>query len=242
MRIESIALKNFGSYRDASVDLADISAAVVLGPNGAGKSTLCIDAILWALYGEARSDTDHMIRTGTIDMMASLTFRLNQARYRVIRKRSLKTKAGKSDLELQLESGQDTTGCSIWTSISGARLLDTQQKILQLLNFDRSLLTASAFLVQGQADRFTRATPAERKAILAGIEATLAVLGCLGRNGRLDGGNLPWRWRRLFLPVRSIPGRAFSKAPRKNFYSTACLVGGAASRARAPAAGRLKCP
>ena len=50
MRIENIAVSNFGSYAEASLDLREVSAAVVVGINGAGKSTLVVDSVLWALF------------------------------------------------------------------------------------------------------------------------------------------------------------------------------------------------
>lgn len=173
MRLEKIALKNFGSYREATIDLSHVASAVVLGPNGAGKSTCFIDAILWALYGQARSSTDNMIRTGETDMMVAVEFSLSGQRYRVIRKRSIKTKAGKSDLELQVQQGGQSEEIGTvdvdWTPISGGRLAETQEKIVQLLNCDQDLLTATAFFLQGQADRFSRSTPSERKTILGSI-------------------------------------------------------------------------
>ena len=169
MRLEAISLKNFGPYRDITLDLTQVQSAIVTGPNGAGKSVVIVDAVRAALYGRTRSTMDDMIRTGETDMMMAVTFGLNQQRYRVIRKRSIKTKAGKSDLELQVESGQDVTGGSVWTPMSGGRMSETQEKIVQLLNCDDDLLTATSFFLQGQADRFSKATPTERKTILAGI-------------------------------------------------------------------------
>jgi len=163
MLLEEIHLRHFGSYDDATIDLRGLTAAVVLGPNGAGKSTAFIDAVLWALYGQARSSTDHMLKTGETDMTVVVTFRLNQQRYRVIRKRSLRTKAGKSDLDLQVD--RDGT----WAPFGAGRVAETQAQIVTLLHCDHSLLTATSFFLQGQADRFSRATPAERKTILAGI-------------------------------------------------------------------------
>lgn len=163
MKLETLSLKNFGSYREATIDLRDVAAAVVTGSNGAGKSTGFVDAPLAALFGRCRVSLDDIMALGTDDMVLTLTFALNGQRYRVIRKRSKKTKAGKSELALQIAQG-DT-----WEDASGARLQDTQEKICTLLNADYDLLTATGFLLQGQADRFSRATPTERKAILAQI-------------------------------------------------------------------------
>jgi exonuclease SbcC len=167
MKLQTINLKNFGSYAEASIDLSDVAAAVITGPNGAGKSTAFVDAVLWCLFGKCRTETDKMVRLGADDMVVTLSFTLNQQDYRVIRRRSTKTKAGKSDLELQVS--QPTLTDPIWTSASGSRLSETQEKICHLLNMDYDLLTSTGFLLQGQADRFSRATPSERKAILAQI-------------------------------------------------------------------------
>lgn len=163
MKLETLELKNFGSYRDAVIDLRDVAAAVVTGTNGAGKSTGFVDAPLAALFGKCRVSLDDMMALGTDDMVLTLTLALNGQRYRVIRKRSKKTKAGKSELALQIANGDG------WEDASGARIQDTQEKICALLNADYDLLTATGFLLQGQADRFSRATPTERKAILAQI-------------------------------------------------------------------------
>jgi exonuclease SbcC len=163
MNLEQIDVHNFGSFHDATIDLRPIQAAVITGENGAGKSTAFIDAPLAALFGRCRTDMDRMIRLGTDEMRVAVTFQANGARYRVIRKRSTKTKAGKSELALQVEAD------GAWTDASGARIADTQEKIHALLNLDYDLMTSTGLLVQGQADRFTRATPGERKSLLAQI-------------------------------------------------------------------------
>lgn len=163
MRIENITVSNFGSYAEASVDLREVSAAVICGQNGAGKSTLFVDAPLWALFGTCRTDTDAMMKLGAMVMSVSVQFALNGQTYRITRTRSKQTKAGKSELSLQVLNGEE------WVSNSGSKLTDTQQKIHDLLNADYALFVSTGFLLQGQADRFSRATASERKAILAQI-------------------------------------------------------------------------
>lgn len=163
MLLTSISLHNFGSFADATIDLNLIPVAVCIGQNGSGKSTLFIDAPLWVLFGKCRVAPDQMIRLGADEMVASITFQLNGQHYRVIRKRSLHTRQGKSELSLQIAND------GAWTDASGARIPDTQDKICALLNLDYDLMTSTGLLVQGQADRFTRSTPGERKALLAQI-------------------------------------------------------------------------
>lgn len=163
MRLEEIVLRNFGSFAEATVNLEKVSAGVVVGENGAGKSTAFIDAVLWALFGRCRVSTDAMIRLGSTDMAVAVTFSLSGHRYRVTRQRSIKTKAGKSGLEVQIQ------GADGWEPITGSRLDDTQAKLESLLRLDYDLLTSTGFLVQGQADQFVRVKPTERKAILSSI-------------------------------------------------------------------------
>ncbi len=173
MRLTGLRLKNFGPYAESEIDLSGVSAAIVCGENGAGKSTGFIDAPLWALFGQCRAEMDEVMRLGTDEMVVEVRFNLNGQTYRVIRRRSVKTKAGKSDLELQiLQSGTEPLhgeAVSQWVSISGARIAQTQEKICDLLNADYHLVTSTSFLVQGQADRFTKATSGERKSLLAQI-------------------------------------------------------------------------
>jgi exonuclease SbcC len=83
--------------------------------------------------------------------------------YRVTRSRSKQTKAGKTDLSFMAQNN------SFWTPIGGAKLSETQEAIKSVLNADYELCANSNFLIQGHADLFSTATPAERKAILAQV-------------------------------------------------------------------------
>ena len=160
MRLLEIVLHNFGPFHDVIINLRGISSAVVTGDNGTGKSTGLVEGPLWCLFGECRAETDDILSLGATDMSVMVTFSTNGQIYRAIRKRSLATKAGKSDLELQVQHNEE------WVSISGARMADTQKKIIELITADYDLITSTGFLLQGNADRFSKATPGERKGIL----------------------------------------------------------------------------
>ena len=162
MQPTKIALQNFLSYGDAEVDLTGLNLAALLGHNGAGKSSL-VDAITWPLYGEGRyKDIDKYIRQGQETAVAELQFMLAGETYRVIRTRSNKGK-GKSTLELAKLSGGE------WEPLSGSTIRETQDKIRDLLRMDYETFVSSCVLLQGEADRFTRATPGERMAIFSQI-------------------------------------------------------------------------
>lgn len=159
MRLTRIKLENFGSFQSGEIDLTSISAATVSGLNGHGKSTAFIDGPLWCLTGKCRSSADDMMRLHTDFMSVSVDIELDGQTYFIQRNRSKKTKAGKSELVFVCNGNP----------IGGQNLRETQEKIDQTFNCDYDLLVSTSFLVQGQADRFTGATPGERKAILAQV-------------------------------------------------------------------------
>lgn len=139
-----------------------IAIACLSGENGAGKSAL-LDAITWALWGEARlRSDDDLIALGETEMMVDLTFSLDGQDYRVLRKRS-KGKRGQSQLEFQIKAEE------VWKILSGATVRETQQRIEQTLRMGFETFSNSAFIRQGRADEFTRKEPSKRKQVLADI-------------------------------------------------------------------------
>jgi exonuclease SbcC len=162
-----LRLRNFMSYGEdvPPLDFSQITTACMTGDNGHGKSTL-LDAITWALWGQTRAkNIDDVVRLGQTDAEVEFEFELESERYRVIRKRSLRTKAGQSSLELQ---GFDTTA-GRYQAISGNSIRETEAKIVQLLHMDYDTFINSVFVLQGRADEFTTRRPTERKRILAEI-------------------------------------------------------------------------
>ena len=56
-----LTISGFLSYRDpAEIDFTSFELACISGVNGAGKSSL-LDAITWALFGQARRRDDALI-------------------------------------------------------------------------------------------------------------------------------------------------------------------------------------
>jgi exonuclease SbcC len=170
-----LTLANFMCYRAASDTEAPtlcfegLHVVCLCGENGAGKSAL-LDAITWALWGEARVADDDLISQGASEMFVDLEFCLGPQRYRVRRarqrggvgKRGGQT-PGKSQLDLFAQDGER------WRPIGENGVRETQQQINALLHMSYQTFINASFLLQGRADEFTARTPAERKQVLADI-------------------------------------------------------------------------
>jgi DNA repair protein SbcC/Rad50 len=161
----SLRLHNFMSYGEDTppLDFSRFTTACLTGDNGHGKSTL-LDAITWALWGETRAKSlDDVVRLGQDEAEVEFVFELENERYRVLRKRSLKTR--QSALELQ---GFDQA-TERYRPLSGTSIRETEAKIVQLLHMNYDTFINSVFVLQGRADEFTTRRPGERKRILADI-------------------------------------------------------------------------
>ena len=161
-----LAVKNFMSYRGEApvLDLEGIHVACLCGDNGHGKTAL-LDAITWALWGQARARTQELVHQGQTDMSVELDFAALGQRYRVSRShsRSVQARQGKTDFNLFVSSGNG------FRAISEESMRATQAKLDEILHLDYDTFINTAFLRQGDADRFTTSRPAERKATLAEV-------------------------------------------------------------------------
>ncbi|MFB6248607.1 MAG: AAA family ATPase [Salinibacter sp.] len=169
-----LELQNFLSYgTDApALDFEQFDVACLSGGNGEGKSAL-LDAITWAVWGEARKSSgkrkpdDELIRIGSRHMEVAFTFDLADTRYRVTRSfsRSETGKTTSSDLEFQLYDPDEAT----YRPLTGATQRETQARIEETLGLDYDTFINSAFLLQGRSDEFTNKSPSQRKEILVSI-------------------------------------------------------------------------
>ena len=108
-----LTLENFKCYRRdvPTLHLAGVHIACLCGGNGHGKSSL-LDAIAWALWGEAvHRPQEELVHLGEQDMRVELEFEVGGTAdvrgqvYRVIRRYtrgSGRTRAGATSLELQV--------------------------------------------------------------------------------------------------------------------------------------------
>jgi len=105
---QRLRLKNFLSYRDASLNFQGLQTACVCGANGAGKSSL-LEAISWAVWGESRAATeDDVIHLGADEALVDFIFVCNQQTYRILRSRQ---RGQSTTLEFQI--AQRREGASV---------------------------------------------------------------------------------------------------------------------------------
>lgn len=167
-----LQLRNFLSYgEDAPVlDFEGIHVACLSGGNGQGKSAL-LDAMTWALWGEARKSSElrkpdeEILRIGARAMEVDFTFRIGGAEHRVVRSysQSASGKTSKPGLEYQIRDGGD------WRALTAESVKATQEAIDARLGIDYETFINSTFLLQGRSDEFTKKKPGERKEILGKI-------------------------------------------------------------------------
>jgi exonuclease SbcC len=71
-------IAGFLSYREpADLDFSSFELACISGHNGAGKSSL-LDAMTWALFGQARKRDESLVNLQSKAAEVSLTFRTRQ--------------------------------------------------------------------------------------------------------------------------------------------------------------------
>ncbi len=169
---QKLELKNFLCYGEdtQTIDFKNYNLICLSGKNGNGKSAL-LDAMTWALWGHARKITgtikadEGLLRLGQTRMMVCFEFTLQEKQYR-IRREYAKT-YGKPYASLDFDIFNDSSKNFIALTDKTIKL--TQAKIEQTIGLDFETFINSAFLKQGQSNKFSKKTPKERKHILATI-------------------------------------------------------------------------
>lgn len=157
-----LRISGFLSYRDTvELDFDAFDLACISGHNGAGKSSL-LDAITWALFGEARGKSSEVINIHP-DVKAAevaLTFEYEGNTYRV--QRTLPRNKS-TVLEFQVK------GEKAWRPLTEKTTRDTQARIEQTLRLDYETFVNASFFLQGKADQFTQQNAGKRKEVLSNI-------------------------------------------------------------------------
>ncbi|MGA7195249.1 MAG: SMC family ATPase [Anaerolineales bacterium] len=155
-----LRIAGFLSYREpVELDFTTFDLACISGQNGAGKSSL-LDAMTWALFGQARKRDDSLVNLQSKAAEVALTFGYENNVYRV--QRTLPR--GKTTiLEFQIKSGDE------WKPLTERTSRETQARIEQTLRLDYETFVNAAFFLQGKADQFTQQNAAKRKDVLSNI-------------------------------------------------------------------------
>lgn len=157
-----LRIAGFLSYRDpVELDFKSFDLACISGHNGAGKSSL-LDAITWALFGEARGKSGDVIHLSQ-DVKAAevaLSFQHEDNTYRV--QRTLPRNKS-TILEFQIRNDDG------WRPLTEKTTRDTQARIEQTLRLDYETFVNASFFLQGKADLFTQQNPGKRKEVLSNI-------------------------------------------------------------------------
>ncbi|GEM_PF-6942403 len=169
-----IELEGFLCYRDKTVlDFRGETLWPITGPNAAGKSAI-FDAMTYVLYGEHRGGRIHeerlMSHRGDFTR-AALDFRAGEHAYRVERTMSRRPSRGRRLLARptktwgawSIDPEECGEGIPIPNTSSQAELEAWVEKTVGLTY---RTFTSSVLLQQGNTDRFTLATPGQRKDIL----------------------------------------------------------------------------
>ena len=156
----SLSISGFLSYRDTvELDFTTFHLACIAGANGAGKSSL-LDAITWALFGQARRRDERIINAHpeTDAAQVILDFDYEGNVYRVQRTNP-RGKATILEFHIQTTEG-------IWKPLTERTSRETQARIEQMLRLDYETFVNAAFFLQGKADQFTQQRSGDRKRIL----------------------------------------------------------------------------
>jgi exonuclease SbcC len=175
----SLTISGFLSYHEpVEINFTGFSLACIAGPNGAGKSAI-LDAITWALFGQARKRDESLINNQSDSAEVILIFEYEDNLYRVQRGNP----RGKSTLlefHIALKEGENHPDSDpsppnpqhlsvSWKPLTERTLRDTQNRIEETLRLDYETFVNAAFFLQGKADLFTQQRPGDRKRILASI-------------------------------------------------------------------------
>jgi DNA repair protein SbcC/Rad50 len=163
-----LTLSGFLSYRErVEVDFSSFSLACIAGPNGAGKSSL-LDAITWALFGQARKRDDSVIHAQCDAAEVALIFSYEGNVYRVQRSK-VREKPAMLDFQIRQNNAKIESSPPAWKTLNERSLRDTEAAIVRTLRLDYETFVNASFFLQGKADQFTQQRPGDRKRILSSI-------------------------------------------------------------------------
>jgi DNA repair exonuclease SbcCD ATPase subunit len=160
----ALTLSNFRTWREGTIPFHQQRAILITGPKGVGKTSV-LDAIFWALYGEARNPTqDELVRAGERECAASFVFdSADGGRYQVQRRFRLGSRGKGGTTLLRLTN-------ALGTDLTAATVAETQVRIRKIVG-PYDVLASTAFVRQGEAKLFMAASPATRRELFSSMLA-----------------------------------------------------------------------
>jgi exonuclease SbcC len=178
-----LRISGFLSYHEpVEIDFTTLELACIAGPNGAGKSSL-LDAITWALFGQARKRDESIIHLHPEVKGAEVCFifAYEGNLYRVQRT-APRGKTVLLEFHILQDEGRTTNDergilsssvfrhpSNKWKPLTERTLRETQARIEETLRLDYETFVNASFFLQGKADQFTQQRPGDRKRILGTI-------------------------------------------------------------------------
>jgi exonuclease SbcC len=166
-----LRIAGFLSYREpVELDFTSFDLACISGHNGAGKSSL-LDAITWALFGQARKRDDSLVNLQSKAAEVALTFAYEGNTYRIQRTlpRGKTTILEFQVLDAGTEDGRQKVENGTWRALTEKTRSETEARIRQTLRLDYETFVNASFFLQGKADEFTQKKASERKTVLGSI-------------------------------------------------------------------------
>ena len=176
-----LKIAGFLSYKEpVEIDFTSFDLACISGQNGAGKSSL-LDAITWALFGQARRRDEALINLQSKSAEVAFTFQYEDSIYRV--QRAL-PRGKNAILEFQVLESEGAFAAQrnanngsrlhlpenpVWHPLTERTLRETQACIEDTLRLDYETFVNASFFLQGKADQFTQQTAGKRKDVLGSI-------------------------------------------------------------------------
>jgi DNA repair exonuclease SbcCD ATPase subunit len=168
INFKSVVIQNFGSYKEATIELSNRGLILVKGENrddssadsnGAGKTTM-FDAITWCLFEETIKNvpSDKVVnRIIGCDCMVKVTMEINNSEVIVTRYRKHKTH--KDDVLMLVDN----------VAVNGDTNSGTTDKIIEQLGMDFTLFKTSVLFGQGVVSQFAALTDKGQKEVLESI-------------------------------------------------------------------------
>lgn len=156
--LQKLKLENFLSHEETEITFNDSERLSIEGASGSGKSSI-LDAIIFALYGEGRSDNRSLIRRGAKRASVKLHLKDDSGKIIIIEREI--THTGKHTLEVLHLTG----GTSVASPLTGVKALQEYIE-KEIVGASYLLFINSVAYVQGGNDSFVMQNAVRRKELL----------------------------------------------------------------------------